>query len=297
MEELKQCLKKNKPNISDNSIKTYLSLLKNFFYKHNDKEKEIYCAWFENESKIIELLNDKVPSSRKTTLAAIIAITKNNEKYKDLLMKDGKKYQEYINTQEKSETQKENWIDFNEVKTIYETMYNKIKPLLNVSSKNDLNKKEYKNLQDFIVLSLTCGYWIVPRRSMDYTEMKKTNFSKDDNYIDFEKNKFFFNKYKTAKFYNEQSLDIPKKLAKMLKKFIKLSDDNDYLLTINGKQMSNVDIAKILNNIFKKNISTSMLRHIYLTDKLGNIPALKTLKDLSSDMGHSVNEQLQYIKH
>ena len=211
-------------------------------------------------------------------------------------MKDGKKYQEYINTQEKSDTQKENWLTFQEVKTVYENMYTKVKPLLAMTNKDDLTKKELKFVQDFIILALTCGYWFPPRRSLDWVEMM-TKPAKDENYIDFDKNMFFFNKYKTAKFYKEQSLEIPPKLKKILKKFIKLIGNQNYLLMINDKQISSVDVAKILNNIFKKNISTSMLRHIYLTDKLGNIPSLKTLQELSQDMGHSVQEQLQYIKH
>jgi hypothetical protein len=44
-------------------------------------------------------------------------------------------------------------------------------------------------------------------------------------------------------------------------------------------------------------ISTSMLRHIYLTDKLKDVPKLVELEQLASDMGHSLKEQLEYVKH
>ena len=40
-----------------------------------------------------------------------------------------------------------------------------------------------------------------------------------------------------------------------------------------------------------------MLRHIYLTDKLGSIPRLNELKELAKQMGHSIEEQQQYILH
>jgi hypothetical protein len=60
--------------------------------------------------------------------------------------------------------------------------------------------------------------------------------------------------------------------------------------------MSVVRIAQILNRIFGKNISTGMLRHIYITDKLGHIPSLEEMKSIADDMGHSIDMQLQYIK-
>jgi hypothetical protein len=39
-----------------------------------------------------------------------------------------------------------------------------------------------------------------------------------------------------------------------------------------------------------------MLRHIYLSNRLAAIPKLEELEDLASDMGHSVSQQLEYIK-
>jgi hypothetical protein len=40
-----------------------------------------------------------------------------------------------------------------------------------------------------------------------------------------------------------------------------------------------------------------MLRHIYLTDKYKDIPALKELKKTAAEMSHSVSEALEYVKH
>jgi hypothetical protein len=39
-----------------------------------------------------------------------------------------------------------------------------------------------------------------------------------------------------------------------------------------------------------------MLRHIYLTDKYKDIPAINELKQTASDMSHSVAEALEYVK-
>jgi integrase len=292
MKELIDCLKENKPNISDNTIKTYVSLLKSFYYKNHEKGDDMDCKWFENQDDIIELLKDKPASSRKTTFAALIAISKENDKYKKALLSDGKKYQEFIDTQTKTDTQADNWKTFDEVKNVYETMYDKVKPLLNAKT---LDEKDFKVLQDFIILSLTSGYWVPPRRS-EWIYVKLKNIDKvKDNFI--EKNQFVFNKYKTAKFYEQQKVDIPKGLKTILTKWIKLNPYDYLLVDGKGQSMTNVRLTQKLNSIFDgTKISTSMLRHIYLSDKLKNVPALQELQKQAADMGHSVSEALQYVK-
>jgi hypothetical protein len=176
---------------------------------------------------------------------------------------------------------------------IYEDMYNKIKPLLNLK---EIDSSDYKKLQDFIILSLTSGYWIPPRRSQDWTELKIKNIDKaSDNYID--KNSFVFNKYKTAKFYETQKVDIPKGFKAILTKYLKLNN-NEYLITDDkGNKLTNVRLTQKLNHIFGNNISTSMLRHIYLTEKLKDVHKLAELDKLAQDMGHSVSEAMEYVKH
>lgn len=294
MKELIECLKENKPNISSSTIKTYTSLLKSFYYKHHNKSDDMDCDWFENQDEIIELLMDKPASSRKTTYAALIAISKENDKYKKALLNDGKDYQEFINTQSKTQSQEDNWKSYDEVKTMYETMQKKVKPLLN--SKTPLDAKDHKTLMDFIILSLCSGYWIPPRRSLDWVELViRGDIDKTkQNYID--KNTFVFNQFKTSKFYDTQRVDIPKGLKTILNKWIKLNP-YDYLLTDGtGKKLTNVRLTQKLNSIFDGKVSTSLLRHIYISDKLKDVPALADLQKQARDMGNSVMEQLQYVK-
>jgi hypothetical protein len=52
----------------------------------------------------------------------------------------------------------------------------------------------------------------------------------------------------------------------------------------------------MLYSFFEKPISTSMLRHIFLTDKYKNVPALTDMMDTASHMGHDVSMALKYIK-
>jgi hypothetical protein len=292
---LAELIKDRKKGISENSVKTYVSLLKSVYYMKHDKSKEIDAKWFSNQDDIIELLKDKSPSSRKTTYSALVCITDDNDKYKKAMMEDAMVYNKHINSQTKSEKQEENWKTFDEVKKIYENNYSKVKPLLN--SNEELNKKDYSSLEDFIILSLTCGYWIPPRRSQDWVDFKIKNFNpKEDNCII--KGNFVFNKYKTAKFYHEQLVAIPKGLKLIISKWVKINKGEWLICDHYGKQLTNVKLSQRLNKIFDGlKISTSMLRHIYLSDKLKDVPKLQELEKLAADMGHSLKEQMEYIKH
>lgn len=291
---MEEIIKKNKPAISANTLKTYKSLLKSLYLKKHDNVKDMNCDWFNNQEEIIKLLEDKPASSRKTTYAALIAIASDNDKYKTALLDDGKSYDKFIKSQTKTEAQTDNWKDFNEIKAVYDAMYLKVKPLL---SMKELDSSEFKKLQDFIILSITSGIWFPPRRSTDWIDMKiKGEIDKaKDNYI--EKNKFVFNKYKTAKFYDKQEVEIPKGFKTILNKYLKLNQHEYLLVNEKGNKLTNVRLTQILNRIFGNKISTSMLRHIYLSDKLKDIPKLNELQQLASDMGHSISEQLEYVKH
>ena len=63
-----------------------------------------------------------------------------------------------------------------------------------------------------------------------------------------------------------QTFDVPKELNNVLKKWIKINT-NDYMIySSNGHKISCPQITRIFNEVFGKKISTSMLRHKYLTN-------------------------------
>lgn len=288
------CIKKNKPDISPSSMKTYTTLLKSLYYRHHDKKTPIDCEWFDNESVILDDIKERPITTRKTILSALISVSPKNEKYKSTLMMNGDKYREWINKQEMTETQKTNWKTYDEVKNIYDEMYNNIKPILN--HKGEISQSDFMRLQDFIILALCSGVWFPPRRSSDWVNMKLNSVDKSkDNYI--EKNRFYFNEFKTKKFYGRQDIAIPKGLKTILDKYIS-QNPYDYLLVNNdGNKITNVRLMQRLNHIFKSKISTSMLRHIFLSDKLKDMPKLTNMIETARDMGHTVDEAMRYVKH
>ena len=133
---------------------------------------------------------------------------------------------------------------------------------------------------------------------MDFTELRTKSYDVNkDNY--YKNGILYFNAYKTAKTYGTQTLDV-KTLApdfdKMIKKWIKLNDNEYMLFGTNGNKLTSPQVTKKLNQIFNgRNISTDILRHVFLTHKYGSIQ--KAMKNDASMMGNSLEEQALCIKH
>ena len=72
--------------------------------------------------------------------------------------------------------------------------------------------------------------------------------------------------------------------------------DIPFLVDEQGKALKkSTEITKILNKIFGKNISSSMLRNIFLTDKYGDV--MEELKKDTKAMATSVDVAMNnYIK-
>ena len=284
---LQEKIKENRPHLSSSSVKTYISILSNLYKKLNG-EGDI--EWFIKENnKILKSLDDKNDQTQKTTLSALFILT-NLKEYQTVMNTIMKKVNNDYKNQKMNEKQKDNWISINEIKEKYDA--------LSVDANLMLNKKKILNeniMMEFLLISFLGGIVIPPRRSLDYSEMKIRNYDvKTDNY--YKANKFYFNKYKTFKTYGMQILDIPKEFNKVLKKWVKINT-NDYIIySSNGNKLSCPQITRTLNKIFGKKISTSMLRHIYLTDVYKDIPKINKMENLADQMGHSVSTAMEYIK-
>lgn len=289
-----QILKKNRPNLSEGSLKTYNSVIKNLLKKLNTYDIDIF---YKEPAKVFNILENYEYSKRKTMTAAVIVLIQNQasesvlNKYKKLLLEDVNKYREFKETQEKTEKEKENWISMQEINNIYEDLEKEANILF---KKNNLNMQEVQRLQNFIILSFY--HLIPPRRLLDFSEMKIKDYKEDDdNYI--KGDKLIFNKYKTKKNYGTQTVDMPKNLYNIYRKWLNFNDTNFLFFDRNNNKLSKVTLNQRLNKIFNKNISVNMLRHIYISEKvLKDTPALQDLKKTAEKMGHSVNEQVLYKK-
>lgn len=294
--------KENKPNLSDASIKTYISMLITMYRKIiNDNSGKIpHFTWFvDNIHTILEHLKDYHPSKRKTLLSAIITMGILDDEYtkelKKIMNEDMLVVKTFYQSQEKTSTQAENWITQDEIKKIYLGLENDAKYYFQKAKKFPLSPQEKNQLQKYIILSLFV--LLIPRRVQDYIFFKIRNVDKTkDNYK--EGLWFYFNKYKTAKTYGTQRIQIGNKLNNIYNRWLSIND-TDYLLYDFAKNepLSASRFVYIMNNIFgNKKISVNILRHSYLTEKLSGIPEIKALKELQYQMGHNLENQLEYIK-
>ena len=68
------------------------------------------------------------------------------------------------------------------------------------------------------------------------------------------------------------------------------------MVSYDGNPLSQVNsMTKLFNKIFGKRISSSALRHIFLSDKYGD--TVKDMKEDAEKMGHTVETQKTYIKN
>jgi hypothetical protein len=217
-------------------------------------------------------------------------------------------------TTEKSIKQSDNWLDWNIILNIKDRLLQEC-DLFKIDSKL-ISVSHYNKILDCLIVSLYTE--IPPRRNLDYLDMFVINDYKDTtdgnkNYYDVVNQRFIFNNYKTKSKYGQQIIDIKgiDKLQVILSRYLKVHPLNParnksnfikdmpkntefkFLVNSDGSGLtSGNSITRILNRIFNKKLGSSMLRHIYLSNKY-NIDEME--KDATA-MGHSLTQQREYLK-
>jgi hypothetical protein len=225
--EIIQKLKDKK--LSDNSIKLYLSILKNL----NDKREIKDFKYLENPKKILDKIKDYKITTQRNVIIAIVSVLKNlgndlYKKYYDLMIDMNKKIEDGAKENKKTETQDKNWIKWDEVKAKFDELKK-----LNKFPKN-ISESQYDNLLDTVIL----GLYVLspPRRNKDYLQMKVSKDGKglDDkyNWLNMKNKQFIFNNYKTEKTYGQQIIDVPTELIDIIKKYLKYKKEGDGFLLV-----------------------------------------------------------------
>jgi integrase len=293
--ELNSELIKNRPTLSTNSIKTYSSILKNL-YKKVYGDDELTMDGFKNTEKILDFLKDIPPNRRKTILSALLVLTQNEE-YRKKMNHDVVDYNKEIALQNCTPTQENAWVSNTDINNVYEDLKKNATSLM--KSKN-ITPSDLQHIQDYIIICLLGGIFIPPRRLLDYVAFKIKNIDKhNDNYM--EMFGLIFNRYKTAKTYGQQIIEIPKELITILKKWIKLNPTDYLLFDTNMNPLNSVKLNQRLTKIFKNvadNTSVNALRHSYLTEKFGHtISQKKEINDTMERCGSSANMLTTYVKN
>jgi integrase len=290
-------LLKNK-GLSENTINLYMTYL----HKLNDNNLLKNIKFLRDPLEIIEKIKDYKETTQRNIIISIVSILK--------VLDEKKLYDEYyklmiertknINDKpknEKTETQKKNWMSWDDIMIIYNDL------LKNLKLSKNMDDTKYEKLLHFLVLSLYV--LLPPRRNQDYLKMKITNKPEgvNDNFLDLKKKQFVFNVYKTSKKDGQVIINIPDNLFKILKLYIKhhpkldllKKEDIPFLVYFNGDKLTlDNSITRILNKIFNKKIGASMLRHIYLSNKYSKI--INEQEKDSKMMSHNLQTQKDYVK-
>jgi integrase len=111
---------------------------------------------------------------------------------------------------------------------------------------------------------------------------------------------YIINDFKTSKLYEVIRGKLPKNLCKELllslhyfpRKYLFVSDD-DGNKPFDRKTFSAWS-TKVLSGALGKHLTLTMLRHLYISEKVDFNKSIKTLNKVSRAMGHSIGMQKQY---
>ena len=273
-------------------------------------------SFLRNTADIDEKLSKYADSTRKTYLASIVSVlssVKDKPTYKkvyqhyyDLMMKKASDMKAN-ETDGKTAKQEENWISWNDVLATKTALLNAVKEFVN---NKQITNQQFNVLLAYLVLSLYTD--VPPRRNQDYADMYvvskwNENMDKNKNYYEISSPKFIFNRYKTAKKYGTQTIEVPASLVEAIEMYLKhhplkkgkitKNTEFKFLVYADGSPLTAVNsITRILNKVFGRKIGSSMIRHIYLSSKYADVK--EEQKEDALAMGHSVAEQQNtYVKN
>jgi len=321
-EKLKNAIKEER-KIKESTLNAYVFNLSKLSKLLHGDEVVKSLDFLKDKKKVEEVLEDKKLSTRKTYYAAIIVgLMAMDEKFDKKLLTEYRNdmedmadtYNNEMKEQKLSETQEDNWTTLEKLREVVKGYKSELtaKGVFRKDEKDDLSKKELELLQKWVVGSLYVAEDDNPPLRLEYGDMKVIPWSQynrmeqseqeKDNYlvVRSRNNKAFsLGDYKTKGKYGIKIIPVGKKLNSVLNVWLKYHDGTDGLLVNNkGGAMSRNGLTKFLNKVFeptgKKNISASMLRHIYLTEKF---PAINDEREkVAGKMGHSVAQQVEYSK-
>jgi hypothetical protein len=288
MEAIKSRIRQFRPNLTESSLKTYGCLLK-CIHEDTFPNEPIRLENFYKTREILEVLQNR--KNKKTICASLFVLTQVPE-YKNMMIEEIKKIEVFEIKQEKTDKQIETMISFDDVKTKLAELKIQADDIFKT---NLFTNRNLQILVDYILLVLTSGIYLEPRRSLDWSCMRFRNYNNQENFYDGEY--FIFNKYKTKKLYNQQKIEVPLNLREILDNYLEINPTEYVLFNQNQKILNPSNITMRLNSIFGNNISTSILRHIYITEKFKNQMPLAELRKTANNLGHSINQMFLYVKN
>ena len=287
--ELQDIFKQKRPNLTPSTLYAYCSTLR-ALHKRVFDDSIIDVENFKNTEIILQHLKHKETASRKTTLSILYLLTECEE-YKEQMNKDIEEVNKQTDKQEMNEKQKEAHKSQEQIREIFER-YKSVAEIL--YNKKTITETDKQTIQKYIIIALTSGIFIPPRRSLDWCEFKINNITPDSNYLDGDN--FVFNRYKGSGTKGQQIVACPPQLKNLLYRWIAINE-NDYLLfDQHNNKLTSIKMNQRLNRIFEGTTGINALRHSYLSSKFQHlINEEHELVSTMTSMGSSIAQKKVYI--
>ena len=314
IEEIKKEINE-KRDLRESSLKAYASNMNKLHKLMFDKEIQ-NLDFLKNKKEVMKTIENKKLSTRKTYLAAIVVTLMAFDKNEDLIkyyrdeMEDlAKQFSANMEEQKKSETQDKNWVSLSALRKVMRKYRNELNQKgIFKKEPDDLTNKEFDLLQKWIVASLYIldenpplrnDYIMTVISNKEYDKLSEKEIE-NNNYtvVKSRNNKMFsLGEYKTSGKYGTKIIPVGKKLNSALNIWLKFNSSGHLLLNSKKEPMTANGLTKYLQKTFAptgKNISSSMIRHIFISDKF---PAEnKEKEEVAEKMAHSVSMQTLYSK-
>ena len=313
-------LLEKKKKCKRSSCRTYASVLMRIHREFSTKKFNINLKWLSDDAKSIlgkikKLSNVNIQRNLiGTGLVAlgILADKKNQDIWIKYLKELNQQKAELMKSGELTAKQKSAWIDWKSIVKLRKMVNRRV----NLTKLYDrpFNRKDFLVLQRLLILSLLTMLPGIAR--LDYATIRIISKKKFDqlanqtaeNYlVTGRQQKIIFQKYKTFKTYGVVNIPIAKysrPLQRLLQRHVRYLrenfPENDCLfLNQNLTCMSRNSLTKFLQRLFKeffkKNVSVTMLRHIFLTNKYDK-KQLEEQAETSKFMMHSPSMMKDYVK-
>ena len=294
-QDIESVIRKARPNLRDITIRTYVSKIDKFLQKND----------INNPVDSIKYLH--LNYSQKTVKSFLIAIkvylnALGKKELEEQYGKEMKRLNDIIQDEDlqhiPTKKEKENMVSQQEIKDLIKSLKQKFQKL---ALKRDAFTY-FELYKRYLVLNL---YHLIPPLRNDFIgcevyEDEVVYQDMEKNYIFLKKKQLVLNRYKTRNTYGTGNIiDLPKELVDIIRRWIEvrniirpeIENVKELLLTQDFKPMTQVNLTQFLNRIFGKNVSTTMLRKSYLSEKY---PVDKTAEEMRNDarsMTHSVSTQ------
>jgi len=286
-----------KPGISPYTSKAYFYSLKRAapvtVQNHlgsGISENKVRIRWIKDHAKTLLRLREFTPSVRRSTVTALLIISnhlygetsKSSAEYHRVFTDLSAVVNEAERSNEKSETQLENWMPLEEIQAYAAAL------------PTDRPKDRRNRLIAYL-------YAFQPPARNDYGGMELlTDFSQIQpgiNYLFLEDGNpvnFIFQDYKTSGKYGQMTVAVSLELAIEIKEFLDGREEG-YLF---GKPLTKSQIQYSMKTVFAgtgKHCTINLLRHIWITEGM-DLDQRKKEKELAGSMMHSIGTQENYAK-